>query len=179
MTSIAVPTYDQISHANKSWFEQIKSGLGFMPNLYATFAHSEEALGGVMMLQNARTSLSPKAREVVSLVVSQVNGCDYCLAAHTAAGKKVGFNDAQLLELRRGRASFDAQLDALARLVRNIVSERGHADPALVQSFFDAGWIEANLVDAVVAIGHITMTNYLHSTTQVPIDFPLAPSLEA
>jgi alkylhydroperoxidase family enzyme len=92
-------------------------------------------------------------------------------------GKMIGFSDAQVIEIRRGRASFDARLDALARLARNIASERGHADPALVQAFFDAGWTEGNLVDAIVVIGDKTVTNYLHGTTKVAVDFPPAPPL--
>lgn len=34
-----------------------------------------------------------------------------------------------------------------------------------------------SLVDAIVAIGDKTVTNYLHGTTQVPVDFPAAPAL--
>ena len=94
-----------------------------------------------------------KAREVVNLVTSQVNACEYCLAAHTLIGKMYGFSDAQILEIRRRTAGFDPKLDALARLVRNMVLERGHTDPALVDAFFAAGWTGANLVDAVVAVG--------------------------
>ena len=148
-----------------------------MPNLYATLAHSAHALASYLAMQNAKSSIVGKAREVVNLVVSQVNGCEYCLAAHTAIGKMVGFTDAQIIEIRRGGASFDAKLDALARLVKNIASERGHADPARVQAFFDAGWTRENLVDAIVVIGDKTVTNYLHGTTRVPVDFPPASAL--
>lgn len=108
-----------------------------------------------------------------------MNRCAYCLAAHTAIGGMVGFTPAQILEIRRGRASFDPRLDALARLVHGIASERGHADPALVEAFLAAGWTQANLVDAIVVIGDKTVTNYLHGTTRVPVDFPPAPALDA
>ena len=177
MKSIQVPTYAQVSPANQALFDNLKKGLGMVPNLYATLAHSEHALGNYLALQNAKSSLSGKAREVVNLVVSQVNNCEYCLAAHTVIGRMQGFSDEQLIEIRRGLASFDPRLDALARLVRSIASERGHADPALVQAFFDAGWTEGNLVDAIVVIGDKTVTNYLHATTKVPVDFPPAPPL--
>ena len=140
-------------------------------------AHSEHALGNYLAFQNAKSSIVGKAREVVNLVVSQVNACEYCLAAHTVIGKMNGLTDEQILEVRAGTASFDAKLDALARLTRNIVLNRGHADPALVDAFIAAGWGKANLVDAIVLIGDKTVTNYLHGTTQVPVDFPAAPAL--
>jgi len=84
-----------------------------------------------------------------------------------------------VLEIRRGGAAFDARLDALAKLVRNLVLERGHPDPARVQAFFAAGWTEANLVDALVVVGDKMVSNFLHGTTQIPVDFPAAPALSA
>lgn len=177
MTTFHVPTRDEVSPANQALFDNLKKGLGMVPNLYATLAHSEHALASYLALQNARSSINGKAREVVNLVVSQVNGCEYCLAAHTVIGGMVGLTPAQILEVRSGHAGFDARLDALARLVKSIASERGHADPALVEAFFAAGWTQENLVDAIVVIGDKTVTNYLHATTKVPVDFPAAPRL--
>lgn len=34
-----------------------------------------------------------------------------------------------------------------------------------------------NLVDAIVVIGDKAVSNYLHSTTKIPVDFPAAPKL--
>lgn len=177
MTTIHVPARDEVSPANQAIFDQLKGQLGMVPNLYATFAHSETALGNYLAFQNAKSSITGKAREVVNLVVSQVNDCAYCLAAHTVIGGMVGFTPAQILEIRTGRASFDPKLDALARLVKNIAENRGHAEPSLVDAFLAAGWTQGNLVDAIVVIGDKTVTNYLHATTQVPVDFPAAPAL--
>ncbi len=177
MTPITVPARDTVSAANQALFDQLQKGLGKVPNLYATLAHSQHALGSYLALQNAKSSLNAKAREVINLVVSQVNACDYCLAAHTVIGGMVGFMPEQILDIRRGGAPFDAKLDALAKLVKNIATERGHADPALVDAFFAAGWTTENLVDAIVVIGDKTVTNYLHGTTRVPVDFPAAPHL--
>lgn len=140
MALFAIPTHATVSSSNQTLFNQLKKGLGMVPNLYATLAHSETALGNYLILQNTKSSITGKAREVVNLVVSQVNRCEYCLAAHTVIGGMVGFTSDQIHEIRQGRASFDIKLDALARLVRNIATERGHADQALVDAFLDAGW---------------------------------------
>lgn len=177
MTTITVPTRDSASPANQALFDALGGKLGFVPNLYATLAHSESALDSYLALQNAKSSLNARAREVINLVVSQVNSCEYCLAAHTALGGMVGFSPEQIIEIRRGAAAFDPKLDSLARLVRSIAVERGHADPELVRAFFDAGWTEEHLVDAIVGIGDKVITNYLHGTTRVPVDFPAAPAI--
>ena len=178
MTTINVPTRAEVNPTSQAIFDQLKSGLGMVPNLYATFAHSDTALATYMAFQNAKSSVSGKAREVVNLVVSQVNECQYCLAAHTMLGKMNGFTDEQVLEIRHGQASFDTKFDALARLTKGIVQSRGHVDQALVEAFFAAGWTKENLVDAMVVIGDKTVSNYLHSTTKIPVDFPAAPKLD-
>ncbi len=177
MKTFTVPTFEQVSPTNQAMFENLKKGLGMVPNLYATLAHSENALGSYLTLQNAKSSINGKAREVVNLVVSQVNNCEYCLAAHTVIGGMVGFTAEQVLEVRGGSASFDAKLDALAKLTKNIAVNRGHADSTVVDAFFAAGWTDENLVDTIVTIGDKTITNYLHGVTKVPVDFPAAPTL--
>ena len=73
MTAITVPTRDTVSPANQAMFDALQGQLGFVPNLYATLAHSENALGTYLALQSAKSSINAKAREVVNLVVSQVN----------------------------------------------------------------------------------------------------------
>ena len=178
MTAIHVPTRDEVNPTNQAIFDSLQKGLGMVPNLYATFAHSQTALATYMAFQNAKSSVSGKAREVVNLVVSQVNECEYCLAAHTMLGKMNGFTEAQIMEIRHGHASFDPKFDALARLTKGITQSRGHTDPALVDAFFAAGWTMENLVDAIVVIGDKTVSNYLHSTTKIPVDFPAASKLE-
>ena len=178
MTTINVPTRAEVNATNQTIFDQLKSGMGMVPNLYATFAHSDTALATYLAFQNAKSSIAGKAREVVNLVVSQVNQCQYCLAAHTMLGKMNGFTNVQIMEIRHGQASFDAKFDALARLTKGIVESRGHVDQALVEAFFAAGWTKEYLVDAIVVIGDKTVSNYLHSTTNIPVDFPAAPALD-
>jgi hypothetical protein len=82
------------------------------------------------------------------------------------------------LELRNGQASFDSKLEALASLSKNLTENRGAADNAIVENFFQAGWTKENLIDTIVLVGDKTISNYLHKTTNVPIDFPVAQSLE-
>ena len=172
MTTFSVPTRDDVTPDNQAIFDNLKKALGFVPNLYATFAYSPTALGTYLALQNAKSSLKPKEREVINLVVSQVNDCEYCLAAHTALSKMLGLTEAQILEIRRGRASFDPKLDGLTRFVREVAEKRGHVSAAATDAFLSAGWSQANLVDAIMVVGDKSISNYLHSTTKIPIDFP-------
>ncbi|SEP79718.1 uncharacterized peroxidase-related enzyme [Hyunsoonleella jejuensis] len=179
MSTFNVPTRDQVSENNQAIFDNLNKALGFVPNLYATYAHSDTALENYLNFANAKTSLSAKEKEVVNLAVSEVNSCVYCLSAHTAIGKMNGFTDEQILELRAGEASFNNKLDALARLAKNVTENRGKTDEAVLENFFNAGYTKGNLIDVISLVGDKTISNYIHNTTQVPVDFPLAQSLEA
>lgn len=178
MSTFNVPTREEVSTNNQVIFDSLQKGVGFVPNLFATYAHSDTALENYLNFANAKTSLSAKEKEVVNLAVSQVNNCVYCLSAHTAIGKMNGFNDGQILELRAGSASFDNKLDALARLARNITENRGATDTDVLENFFNAGYTKGSLIDVISLVGDKTISNYLHKTTQVPIDFPVAQPLE-
>ncbi len=177
MATFNVPRYEEVSEQNQQIFDNLKKAVGFVPNLYATYAYSDTALGDYLALQNRKSTLKAKERELINLVVSQVNDCRYCQSAHTALGKMNGFTDEQILEIRSGAAGFDAKLNALAELVQDTVINRGKPSAQLVDAFFEAGYNKANLVDVILVIGDKTISNFLHGITQIPIDFPEAPEL--
>jgi uncharacterized peroxidase-related enzyme len=178
MTKFNVPTRGEVSENNQAIFDQLQKGLGFVPNLYAYFAKNDTALGDYLTLQNRKSTLKAKEREVINLVTSQINGCRYCQSAHTALGKMNGFSDEQILEIRQGSASFDDKLQALAAFTASVVENRGHADATSKQAFFEAGYTEAQLIDVVLVIGDKIISNYIHNLAHFAIDFPLAPELE-
>lgn len=178
MSTFNVPTRSEVSEKNQAIFDNLEKAVGFVPNLYATYANSDTALENYLNFANAKTSLSAKEKEVVNLAVSQVNECIYCLSAHTAIGKMNGFTDEQILELRAGEASFDSKLDALARLAKNITENRGRTNESVLENYFDQGYTKANLIDTISLVGDKTISNYVHSTTQVPVDFPEAQPLQ-
>lgn len=178
MLQFTVPTKNQVSASNQAIFTNLEKGLGFVPNIYATLALSENALGSYLALQGAKTSLKAKEKEVVNLVVSQVNGCEYCLAAHTALGKMNGFTDEEILDIRAVEVIFDAKVKALSEITYDIAANKGHIKQANLENFYDAGYTQENLVDLVVLVGDKIVTNYLHALTKVPVDFPAAPKLD-
>lgn len=172
-----VPTRQEVSENNQAIFDQLNKGLGFVPNLYAYYAKSDTALGDYLALQNRKSSLRLKEKEVINLVTSQVNDCQYCLAAHTVLGKNAGLSEEQILEIRQGQAPFDAKLNALAAFTKATVEQRGKTTPEQKTALLDAGYTEGNLVDIILQIGDKIISNYIHNTTQLPIDFPAAPAL--
>lgn len=178
MKTFSVPQREEVSQANQVIFDTIKASFGKIPNLYASFAYSETALSDYLNLQNRKTSLSGQEKEVINLVVSQVNNCQYCIPAHTFIAKMLGFTDEQIVEIRKATISFDFKLASLARFVKDTTVNRGRPSERYINDFLDAGYNNASIVDVCILIGDKTISNYLHSITQIPVDWPEAPSIE-
>ena len=177
MTQLTAPTRGEVSENNQAIFDSLQKGLGFVPNLYAYFGKNDTALGDYLALQNRKNTLKAKEREVINLVTSQVNGCRYCQSAHTALGKMFGFTEEQIIEIRKGGASFDEKLGALAKFVKAVVENKAKIADDVKDNFFAAGYTEANMIDVVIVIGDKIISNYIHALTGLEIDFPLAEEL--
>lgn len=177
MSQFTVPTRNDVSPASQAAFDGLQKALNFVPNLYATIAYSDNALPKYLAFQGAKTSLSNKEKEVVNLVVSEVNGCRYCQSAHTVIGKMNGFSDDEILNLRAGHST-NAKLNALVTIAKDITENKGRVSPANLDAFYAAGYTNGNLVDVIMQVSDKIAMNYLHNLTEIPIDFPVAPALE-
>jgi uncharacterized peroxidase-related enzyme len=160
-------------------FAAIKSKLGKVPNAYdAIGSNSPVALEALLNFDArlADTSLSKQEIEVIKLAVSEVNGCDYCLAAHTLMGKQAGLSPDAMLAARRGGASGNERLDALSGFVRSVVGSTGTVPQAAVDAVKAAGYSDAQIVDTIFVVSSITFTNLLNRINDTVLDFPKAPA---
>jgi uncharacterized peroxidase-related enzyme len=158
-------------------FASIKGATGMVPNAYVAIGtNSPLALQAVLNLADAETksSLSGKEIESIKLAVSEVSGCDYCLAAHTLVSKKKGLSREAILGLRHGRPSGDARLDALASFARTLASTSGTASAEVVAAVKAAGYSDQQIVDTLLIIASITFTNLLNRVNDTALDFPAA-----
>jgi AhpD family alkylhydroperoxidase len=175
--TFTVPTREEVSSNNQQIFDSLHKMIGFVPNLYAYYAKSETALGDYLALQNRKSTLNGKQREIINLVTSEINGCRYCQSAHSVFGKFSGLTEEQILEIRKGSASFDSKLDALVQFTTAVVENRGKVSIDAKETFLNAGYSEGNLIDTVIIIGDKTISNYLHNITGLEIDWPLAEQI--
>lgn len=177
MERFSIPTKAEVNQSNQDIFSNLEKNLGFVPNLYAYYAKNETALGDYLQFQNRKTTLSKREKEVVNLVVSQYNGCQYCLSAHTMIAGLNGFSEDQIREIRGGEITFDSKLQALAAFTLAVVSNRGRVSESAKDNFFAAGYGEDNLIDVVLNVGDKTVSNYIHNIADFAIDFPKVKAL--
>ena len=178
MANIQVPTRDQVDTKAQGIFENLKKQLGTVPNLYATIGYSSDALESFLGFSGSagKGTFSNKEVEAIKLAVSQVNECQYCLAAHTALAKMNGFDEAQTLELRAATIN-DARLGAITQLAREVAGNQGKASTRAIDNFLAQGFDEKGLIDLIAVVIAVTFTNYVHGVTKVPVDFPKTESL--
>ena len=97
-------------------FQGLKKKIGKVPNLYTIWAHSPVAIKAILDLEKALDGgfFGPKEIQAIELAISEVNQCHYCIDAHTAVGKMVGFSEEETLELRAASIQ-DEKLRALTQ----------------------------------------------------------------
>ena len=64
--TINVPTREEVTTENQVIFDSLTSQLGFVPNLFATYAHSKNALSSYLALNSSKSSLRAKDKEAVN-----------------------------------------------------------------------------------------------------------------
>lgn len=131
------------------------------PNLYRGLGNSPAALGAYLAGQDALkdSRLSAAERETIALAVSQINGCDYCLAAHTAIGKMAGLEEDEIVEIRRFTAG-DERRRALVEFTRTLVDARGWVDDEDVDALRDAGFSDGEIAEIPAVVGLTFLSNY-------------------
>ena len=145
-------------------------------NMFKSMAQSPAALQAYLGLSGAlgHGLLSGKEREVIQLAVGSLNGCDYCVAAHTAIGKSMGLSEEQTIEARRN-ALKDPKLAALAGFVSTLHEKKGHVSDQDLEKVRSAGYGDGHIAEAIAGYALAVYTNYFNHVAQTPVDFPPAP----
>ena len=147
--------------------------LGRVPNLYRSMAQAPAALDGYLAFRAAlvRGVLSTRLKEQVALLVAALNNCDYCVAAHTFRGGKIGMapHDLALTQLAR---AFNPADQAALEFVRALVERQGRISDADFAAVKDAGWDDAAIGEMVGHVALNVFSNYFNHVAEPALDFP-------
>jgi uncharacterized peroxidase-related enzyme len=182
MSRIPTPkTIDATPAASHALLEAVNKQLGVVPNLFRLVALSPAALEGYLAMSGAlsKGALPAPTRERIALAVAEVNGCTYCLSAHTYLGKNLAkLDDAEITANRNG-ASNDPKADAAVRFAAQVARERGHVGEADVRAVKAAGYDDAQVIEIVQHVALNTWTNYLNEVLKTDVDFPVVTPRKA
>lgn len=179
LIKIDAPTAETAAPAAAEILRMTEKRMGFVPNMYRHMAVNPAILTGYMVAYQAfrqAGDFTPAEQETVLLTISRINGCSYCLAAHSMiAERKSGVPAESLRALRSGTRLPDEKLDALSAFTATMVESRGNPDKANVDAFLAAGYTESHVLAIVLAIAAKTYSNTVNHLAATELDEAFAP----
>ena len=182
MSRLPIPaTINAAPAASQPLLEAVKKQLGVVPNLFRLVSTSPAALEGYLGLSGAlaKGALPAQTRERIALAVAEINGCDYCLSAHSYLGKNLAKLDDAEIAANRAGASNDPKADAAVRFAAKVARERGHVGEDDLRAVKLAGYSDAQVIEMVLHVALNTWTNYINEVAKTDIDFPVVSTRKA
>ncbi len=169
LTWLRVPSPDELPAAvHELWAPSLEK-LGFVPNVLRLYALRPDNLlawnAWYEVAMKGDSGLTKVEREMIAVVVSLENDCPYCIAAHSAALRKLAKDATASDRLAAGYETAGleprqvAMLDYAVRLTRR-PAEMTEAD---VQALREAGWSDEDVMDIAEVTGLFNMSNRMAS----------------
>jgi uncharacterized peroxidase-related enzyme len=149
---------------------------GMKLNFFRLIQNSKatEAFFGESKKIQALMTLTAAEREAIAMLVSEYNGCDYCLSAHAGLGKQAGLDAEALAAARKGESS-DPKMQTLLTYTRLLLEKKGHVSDQDLEDLKAAGYGEAEIIEIPLMIGIMTYNNMMNLSTALDNDLPAAP----
>lgn len=168
-TWLRVPDEDGLPAEVRALYEAPLEKLGFVPNVLRLYAlrpdhllrwneHYEELMKG-------ESGLSKAEREMIAVVVSVANECRYCIAAHSAALRKLTKDPvlADAIAADHATAAIEPPVRAMLDYARKLTLRPTEMTEADVDALRDAGWTDEDVMDIAEVTGMFNLTNRMAS----------------
>lgn len=155
--------------------QAVEQQLGSVPNLFRLVSNSPAALEGYLALSAAlgKGSIPAATGERIALAVAEVNGCGYCLSAHSYLGQHLAKLSAEEMNANRAGQSLDAHAALAVSFAAKVATQRGHVSQADVETLLASDYSPAQVIEIVLHVALNTWTNYINEVAQTVIDFPV------
>jgi len=173
MARIHLVTDSAATSQTQALLSDIHRAFGATPNMFRAVANSPAALKSMWGSFGALGGgvISAQLSEQIAVAIADRNACHYCLAAHTALGRKAGVSAADMAAAQAGEAS-DPQTAAALRFALKLVNDRGQVDAADVEALRAVGFDDEQIVEILAHVALNLFTNYVNVAFEVPLDFP-------
>jgi AhpD family alkylhydroperoxidase len=177
MTSFPIHTIDTAPEESRETLRTVQETLGMIPNLAAAMAESPTLVRAFFAVREtySQGTLSPIDIQVLSLTNAFENGCEWCMAFHSAVALKEGLSKKALEALRAGRAPEDRRLGALSDLSRAMVRNRGEVSEQDLKAFYAAGFSRAQALEVVLGVAFSVMANFSEHLVHAPLGAAFEP----
>lgn len=178
MSKFETHTIDTAPGDAGSFLSAAKDAFSFVPNLLGNMATAPALLEGYMTLADIfnKTALSETERQIILMTNNRLNGCTYCMAAHTTISQMSKVPADVIDALRNGTPIADPKLEALRTFTAIVIEQRGWVGQDKVDAFLAAGYSEQSVLEVILGTSLKVMSNYTNHITQTPLDQAFAPN---
>ncbi len=172
MTQFETYTIETAPDGSKKLLEAANAKYSFVPNLLAKMAESPTMVEAYITMAGIfdKADLSATERQVIMMTVNRLNGCTYCMAAHSTISKMTGVADDVVEALRANTAIADPKLEALRQFTIVMNDNRGWPKDEDVQAFLAAGYTKQTMLEVVLGISYKVLSNYTNHLAHTPVD---------
>jgi len=172
--SLPPVTIEAAGESVKDTLEQQQANFGFLPNMYQTMANAPALLKTYLFgYQQFRESseFTSVEQEVIFMVISRENGCEYCVGAHSfIADNMSGVPEDVTDAIRDGKNIDNTKIEALATFTKVLLNTRGVPARPEVETFKASGYSERQILEIILAISVKTLSNYSNHVCQPKLD---------
>src|SRR4051794_24405716 len=166
-------TPEQVPADSKPTLDAFTKNIGFTPNMMSSFAQSPIAFNAwATLLGSLSKALDVKTRDSIGLVVSEVNGCNYCLTVHSFTAEHMAKLSADEIILARKGLASDPKRNAALQFAKKVIETRGHVADADLAAVPAAGFTEANVIEILALVAMYSLTNFFNNVFDPDRDFP-------
>ena len=172
MADYKVHTVETAGDGSAPLLEKSLKGFGFIPNLHGVMAESPAMLEAYQTIHGIfnKTNLSETERQIILMTNNRLNGCTYCMAAHTMISKMSKVPDDVIESLRSGTPIADPKLEALRVFAEKINTSRGRPEESDLEAFFAQGYTKETVLDVIIGTSFKVLSNYTNHVAETPVD---------
>jgi uncharacterized peroxidase-related enzyme len=159
----------------KEVYQDIKACFGVVPNLFKAMALRPEILDANWNKTKAVLMsgiVSRETKEMIAVVVSKANSCDYCVNAHSTALKMLGFTEERIQKLLTniGSADLDNKTKRILQFSINATRDPRRISEEEVKELKHMGISDGELLEIVSTMDMFTSYNKFLDTLSVEIE---------
>mgnify|MGYP003382060327 CR=1 FL=1 len=172
MTDFTVHNIESAPADSKPLLEKSKKAYGMVPNLHAVMAESPALLEAYQAVAGifGKTNLSETERQIIAMTNNRLNGCTYCMAAHTSIMQGAKVPEDVITSLRDGTPIADPKLEALRVFAEKVNVNRGWVEDEDIEALLAAGYTKQTVFDVIVGTAFKVLSNYTNHVAQTPLD---------
>ena len=165
IVALDLPRETEMSAQTRAYFDLCREKLGMVPNVLEAYSFNETKLRAFTEMYNdlmlGDSGLTKLEREMIAVVVSSINKCFYCLAAHGAAVRQLSGDPVlgEMMVMNYRVADLDPKSRAMLDFAALLTQSPESVDDDDREALRGAGWSDRDIWDIASVAALFNMSN--------------------